>query len=136
MLLSGVFVLLGLIASMLGWRALLIAVGHRLPVLTSARLYFLTQIGKYLPGSVWPVVAQMELGREEGVPAAQSGVAAALNLLVGIVTGIVIGVLSLVVVNGSPGDYWWLLVLLPFLVVLLRPSVGQRTVTLLPTAPA
>ena len=76
--------------------------GHRLPVLTSARLYFLTQIGKYLPGSVWPVVAQMELGREEGVPAARSGVAAALNLLVGIATGIVIGVLSLVVVNGSP----------------------------------
>jgi uncharacterized membrane protein YbhN (UPF0104 family) len=130
-LLSGVFVLLGLIASMMGWRALLGSVGHRLPVLTSARLYFLTQIGKYLPGSVWPVVAQMELGREEGVPASRSGVAGALSLLVGIATGIVIGVLSLVAVNGSPGDYWWLLIPLPILVVLLRPAVGQRAVALL-----
>jgi uncharacterized membrane protein YbhN (UPF0104 family) len=127
-LLSGLFVLLGLMASMMGWRALLIAVGHRLPVLTSARLYFLTQIGKYLPGSVWPVVAQIELGREEGVPAARSGVAAVLNLLVAVTTGILIGVVSIVTVDGSPGNYWWLLVLLPLLLISLRPTVIKRIV--------
>jgi len=127
-LLSALFLLVGLTASMFSWRAVLIAVGHRLPVLTAARLYFLTQIGKYLPGSIWPVIAQIELGREEGVPAARSGIAAVLNLLVGIATGIVVGLVSLLLANGSPGDYWWLLLPLPVLVLLVRPAVVQRVV--------
>jgi uncharacterized membrane protein YbhN (UPF0104 family) len=127
-LLSALFLLMGLMASMLAWRALLKAVGHRLPVLTAARLYFLTQIGKYLPGSVWPVIAQIELGREEGVPPARSGVAAVLNLVVGIATGIVVGLVSLLLANGSPGDYWWLLLPLPVLVLLVRPAVVQAVV--------
>jgi uncharacterized membrane protein YbhN (UPF0104 family) len=128
-LLSALFLLVGLMASMFAWRALLAAVGHRLPVLTASRLYFLTQIGKYLPGSIWPVVAQMELGREQGVRPAPSGVAAVLNLLVGIATGIVVGLVSLLLANGSPGDYWWLLLPLPLLVLLVRPAVVQGLVS-------
>lgn len=120
--LSSVLALLALVASMLQWRALLAALGHLLPVRTAARLYFLTQIGKYLPGSIWPVVAQIELGREAGVRPHASGVAAALNLLLAIVTGIALGLGSLLVSTGSVGDYWWLLVPLAVLLLLLRPQ--------------
>jgi uncharacterized membrane protein YbhN (UPF0104 family) len=126
---SAVLLLLALLASMLQWRALLSAVGHRLPLLTAARLYFLTQIGKYLPGSVWPVIAQIELGREQGVPAARSGVAAALNLLVGIATGIVVGLACLVLASGPVGDYWWLLIPLVLMVFSLHPRVLQFLLT-------
>jgi hypothetical protein len=34
----------------------------------TARILFLGQLGKYLPGSVWPVLAQMELGKTYRVP--------------------------------------------------------------------
>jgi uncharacterized membrane protein YbhN (UPF0104 family) len=126
---SAVLLLLALLASMLQWRALLSALGHRLPVRTAARLYFLTQIGKYLPGSVWPVIAQIELGREEGVPAARSGVAAALNLIVAIATGIVVGLACLVLASGSVGDYRWLLIPLVLMVFSLHPRVLQLLLT-------
>ncbi|HEX3589173.1 MAG TPA: hypothetical protein VHV74_06035, partial [Pseudonocardiaceae bacterium] len=44
------------------WRVLLAALGTPLPLRASAKVVFVGQLGKYLPGSVWPVLAQMELG--------------------------------------------------------------------------
>ena len=35
---------------------------------TASRIYLLGQLGKYLPGSVWALLAQAELGRAVGVP--------------------------------------------------------------------
>lgn len=129
-LLSSALALVALVASMMAWRALLIAAGHRLAVPTAARLYFLTQIGKYLPGSIWPVVAQMELGREQGVSVGASGVGAVLNLLIGIGTGVVVGLVALVVSGGSASDYWWLAFCLPVLLVVLRPAVVRKALTI------
>ena len=128
---SGALALLALGVSMMAWRALLIAAGHRLPLATAARLYFLTQIGKYLPGSVWAVVAQMELGREFGISAAASGVAAVLNLVIGILTGVVVGLVGLLLSGGSASDYWWLLLTLPGLLLVLQPVVIRKAVTLI-----
>jgi hypothetical protein len=48
---------------MLGWR-ILVPVGG----LTAARIFFLGQLGKYLPGRVWGVVTHVDLGRRAGVP--------------------------------------------------------------------
>lgn len=129
-LLSSALALVALVASMMAWRALLTAAGHRLGVPTAARLYFLTQISKYLPGSIWPVVAQMELGREQGVSVAASGIAAVLNLLIGIGTGVVVGLAALVVSGGSASDYWWLAFCLPVLLVVLRPAVVRKALTI------
>ena len=128
---SGVLCLLALVASMLMWRSLLAAVGQPLGLVTAARLYFLTQIGKYLPGSVWPVVAQIELGRERGVPAHLSGLAAAMNLLLGIASGIVVGLGCLLASTGSVGEYWWLLLPLAALLVLLHPRALRLAVSTL-----
>jgi hypothetical protein len=61
-------VLAGLFTSFLGWRAVLADYGGRLPLAGGLRVFFLSQLGKYLPGSIWPAVAQMELGREYKVP--------------------------------------------------------------------
>src|SRR5258708_22278806 len=61
-------VLMGLFATMLVWRLLLEALGSPLPVRAAARIMFIGQLGKYLPGSVWPVLAQMELGNAYRVP--------------------------------------------------------------------
>jgi hypothetical protein len=66
--LSLVAVLAGLVATMLVWRTLLAALGSVLPLRAAARIFFLGQLGKYVPGSVWPIVAQMDLAR--GLPGA------------------------------------------------------------------
>lgn len=128
--LSALLALLALVASMMSWRALLGASGHHLPIGAAGRLYFLTQIGKYLPGSIWPVVAQMEMGREQGISIARSGLAAVLNLVVGLATGAVVGLIALIAANGSAGGYWWLVAALPLLLLALQPAVIRWAVAL------
>src|SRR5258708_38668049 len=51
------FVLAALFTSMLSWRALLTGLGSPLPVSIGARIMFIGQLGKYLPGSGWPGLA-------------------------------------------------------------------------------
>lgn len=38
------------------WRTVLADLGSRLKLPVAARIFFVGQLGKYLPGSVWPVV--------------------------------------------------------------------------------
>ncbi|HEY8720575.1 MAG TPA: hypothetical protein VIM26_18495, partial [Pengzhenrongella sp.] len=85
-----VAVLVGLFAAMLSWRAVLTGMGSRLPIVAAARVYFLGQLGKYIPGSLWPIVAQAELSKEYGVPRTRSGVAALTQMMVSLVVGVVV----------------------------------------------
>jgi hypothetical protein len=40
------------------WQTILADLGSRLRLTVAARIFFVGQLGKYLPGSVWPVVMQ------------------------------------------------------------------------------
>lgn len=107
-LVAQVLVVLGLGFSSLSWRAVLRSVGHSLPLGAGARIFFLSQLGKYAPGSVWPIVAQAELGREYGIPRTRSGVAALVALTVGIVAASALGMPLLAVgASGVFAGYWW-----------------------------
>jgi uncharacterized membrane protein YbhN (UPF0104 family) len=77
--------------SLLAWRVLLAELGSPLPLPVAARIFFVGQIGKYLPGSVWPVLAQMEMGRDEGVPRTRMAVSFLVNLGLALVVGLVLG---------------------------------------------
>jgi glycosyltransferase 2 family protein len=57
------------------------------------RVFYLGQLGKYLPGTIWPAVTQMRLGRDHRVPPRASGAAVVVLMLVG--TGLAVG---------GPGD--------------------------------
>ncbi len=55
-------------AAMMAWRSLLADLDSTLPMPVAMRIFFLGQLGKYLPGSVWTVVAQADLGRDHSIP--------------------------------------------------------------------
>jgi uncharacterized membrane protein YbhN (UPF0104 family) len=57
-----------LCASGLVWRRLLASMGHRLALRDAATVFFSGQLGKYVPGAVWPAVIQNELGRSRSIP--------------------------------------------------------------------
>ena len=63
------------VCTMLVWRALMAGVGSPLSVGVASRVLFIGQLGKYLPGSVWPVLAQMELASDHKVPRARTAAA-------------------------------------------------------------
>ena len=52
-------------ANMKVWHVLLTGFGSPLRVTTAGRIVFIGQLGKYVPGSIWPILAQMELARAD-----------------------------------------------------------------------
>ncbi len=115
---------LGLGAWMLAWRSLLSGLGSPLPMRASVRVYFVSQLGKYIPGSVWAFVAQMELAKEHRVPRERGGSAALLAMATTIASGCAVAAVTLPLTSADATHrYWWLLILAPIFVGLLHPRV-------------
>ncbi|HLZ36305.1 MAG TPA: lysylphosphatidylglycerol synthase domain-containing protein [Mycobacteriales bacterium] len=88
--------------SLRAWRVVLADLGSPLPTAVAARIFFVGQIGKYLPGSLWPVVAQMEMGRDEGVPRTRMAVSFLVNLGLAVLVGLALGLPVLLARGGGP----------------------------------
>ncbi|HSP37556.1 MAG TPA: lysylphosphatidylglycerol synthase domain-containing protein [Frankiaceae bacterium] len=110
---------LGVGSSLFGWRALLGDLGSPLPLGASVRVYSISQLGKYVPGSVWPVLAQMELGRAYGVPRTRAATAFLLALLFSVTSATAIGGL----LGLSQSGWGRFCLLLPLVLVLLHPRL-------------
>jgi hypothetical protein len=114
--------LVGIGATALQWRAVLGGLGVRFEVRDGARVFFVSQLGKYLPGSVWPIVVQVEAGRRRG--AARPTVLAAnlVTVVLSLATGAVLA--GALLPFSSPDAlrrYWWALAALPLILVLAHP---------------
>ena len=114
----------GVFMSFLLWRGTLAFLGSRLGVAVASRLFFVTQLGKYLPGAIWPVLAQMRTGRLMGIPRQRMGLAFLLTLGLATLVGFFVGFLALPALLRAEGPLVLLgLLVLPFFVVVLVPSV-------------
>src|SRR5262249_25679279 len=120
---------LGLGGWMMAWRAILTGLGSRLPLRAAVRVYFVSQLGKYIPGSVWALVAQMELAKEHHVPRQRGGSAAFLAMATAVSTGRRLGGGTLPLTSeAATRRYWWLLVLAPIFLSLLHPRIVRGAV--------
>lgn len=115
-------VLTAMFAAMQVWRVLLAALGSPLPIRVGARIMFVGQLGKYLPGSVWPVLAQMELGNVHRVPRHHSASASVLTMLVSTLSGLLTALVTLPFLAGST-PYLWAFLAAPGLLACLHPKV-------------
>lgn len=114
--------------SMLAWRAVLADLGSPLSLKDAGGIFFLGQLGKYLPGSLWSVAAQMQLGREKGVPRKRSGVAALLVIVMGLTAAGLVAAATLPWVAELSG-YRYVLLLPALGLVVLHPAVFRRMTT-------
>jgi glycosyltransferase 2 family protein len=120
--LSLVFVLGALVCAMLVWRVLLAGLGSPLSFRVAARVLFVGQLGKYLPGSVWPVFAQMELATEHDVPRHRTAAASVINMAVQLLAALLTGLVTLPF-TGGVARYWWAFLIAAPLVACLYPPV-------------
>jgi glycosyltransferase 2 family protein len=124
----------GIFATFLCWRAVLTGLGYTPTMRGSMRIFFIGQLGKYVPGAIWPAVAQMRLGREHKVPARASGAAFVLFMVTLIGTGLLVAVPTLPLLGGSGnsavGHYWWTFLTLPVLALAVSPPVANRAIAL------
>lgn len=120
------------VAGMLAWRRLLADLGHPLPLVPAGRVFYTSQLGKYLPGSVWTFVAQVELAKQLKVPRAVSFAVSVLAVVLSIAVGL--GMAAILLPFGA-GDalreFWWLWLILPVLVAVIHPAVTTWGINLL-----
>lgn len=127
---------LGVVATAECWRVWLASLGGRPAVWTAHRVFYLTQSGKYVPGSLWPVLAQAALARRYGVARSAVVVASTLFLLLHVVTGVLVGVVGV----GAAGAARWGWLVVPVaaagVLVLLPPVLSRLLRTLARWRPA
>jgi uncharacterized membrane protein YbhN (UPF0104 family) len=111
------------------WEDALGLLGHRPGRRRVIAWYYSGEIGKYVPGGVWPVVGRGELARRGGVPASRAYPSVALSLatlyLAGLAVAAVLVPLDLAHQAESPAALG-LLALLPLGLVALHPAVLGR----------
>lgn len=117
--------------TLLAWRRVLADLGSPLDLRVSTSLFGLSQIGKYVPGGVWNVVAAAELGADHAIPRRRSVTGMAVSILISLVSGVLVGGLALAIgPSDALGPWRWVVWMTPALVVLLIPSVMNRFVAL------
>jgi uncharacterized membrane protein YbhN (UPF0104 family) len=111
-------------AMMLAWRALLADLGSPLPVATTARITFVSQLGKYVPGAIWSFAAHVELGYDHCVPRRRGAASVVTALAVAVAVGLAIAALGLPLASAAAArHYRWALAALPVIGVCLCPPV-------------
>jgi glycosyltransferase 2 family protein len=109
-------------ATLREWQALLAGLGSPLRSASAGRIFFIGQLGKYIPGSLWPVLTQMELGARANVPRTRSASASILTMIVSLATGLLVAAATLPFAHYSAG-YDWVFILVPVILVCLYPRV-------------
>jgi len=118
-----------LVSSFLAWRETLAGLGDRLPLAAAARVFFLGQLAKYVPGSIWAIVGQMELAKVHGVRRERTATAGIVVLAISLAMALVLGLLAVPALLADEGLLYasTVLLLIP-LAVALHPRVLTRLV--------
>lgn len=124
-LVATVFVFAGLWSSEIAWHRGVETLAGPLPAPSARQVFFISQLGKYLPGAVWPVLAQLDAARRHRMDVTRMGAASLLFLGLHLLTGLL---LVVVLVPLATPDllrtrYAWILVLVPPTVALFIPRV-------------
>ncbi len=127
LLLAFVPTLANVVLSAVAWRSVLADLGTVISTRATGQVFFVGQLGKYLPGSLWHVVAQVELAADHGVSRRRSASAAVVHVVIVFTTALLLGLSGFALVPGLlPGSYRWLAVLVVPLLALLWPPLLNR----------
>lgn len=125
------FALMSPACAVLGWRALLADLGSPLHIAPASGVFFVGQLGKYVPGSVWSVVVQTEMAAKLGVPRKRTAVVGLLAIGLAAVTGLLVGLpaLPVLLTRGEADIPVWavLLGVVPLLLLLWPPVLNLGT---------
>jgi hypothetical protein len=76
------------------WRVILRGWQHEIPFFDAARIWTISNLGKYLPGKVWSITALALMSREYGVSAAEGATASVLVTLINTIVGFAVAIVA------------------------------------------
>jgi glycosyltransferase 2 family protein len=125
--LAALLVCLPPLFTVLGWRILLADLGSPLHLAPAGGIFFVGQLGKYVPGAVWSIVAQAEIGARLHIPRRRSAVVAFVTVAIAAICGLIVGVPALPLLitrdDSSATTGWVVLLAMPLLAVVLWPRL-------------
>lgn len=119
--------LLAVLALLLSWAAAVRDGGVELPLRDLVRIYAVGQVGKYVPGSVWPVLMQAQLARSRGASPLRVASGSLLALAISICVALAVGGVLLPLSGDEAGQQlWWVPLLAVPALVVLHPRLLNR----------
>jgi uncharacterized membrane protein YbhN (UPF0104 family) len=85
-----------------GWRRILEAWDSHLPFIDAARIWFLSNLGKYVPGNVWSLTAMGVMARKRGLSAVAAAGSSVIMQVVSLLTGTAIVMITGAKLLGQP----------------------------------
>jgi glycosyltransferase 2 family protein len=85
-----------------GWRRVLGAWDSHLPFMPAARIWFLSNLGKYVPGNIWSLTAMGVMARGRGLSAIAAAGSSVIMQMVSLVTGTAIVMVTSAKLIGQP----------------------------------
>lgn len=110
--------------TLVAWRAVLRDLGSDIGWTSALAVFGPSQLGKYLPGGVWPLLAAGELGAAQCIPRRRSVSAMAVALLLAVASGVPVAAAGVLLgPDELRSTYGWVVVLVPMTAVALVPRV-------------
>ena len=85
-----------------GWRRILVAWDSHLPFGHAARIWFLSNLGKYVPGNIWSLTAMGVMARERGLSGLAAAGSSVIMQMVSLATGTAIVMVTSAKLLGQP----------------------------------
>lgn len=110
-----------------GWRRVLGSLGGTLAYLDAARIWFVSNLARLLPGAFWQLGAMSEMARRRGVPVAVSTGSAMLITIVNLFSGVAVaGAFASSALHDRLGTKTWLILGIGAAALAVAPVVVPR----------
>jgi len=126
---SFVLLIVGSILIALGWNLILRMLGGRLAHKRALKIYFITDLAKYVPGKVWTMVGKVYLCAKEGIPIAKTSASVVILPLMQVISGTLMFLVSLpfwTKTSDFMNNLYLFLPLIPIGLILLHPAIMTK----------
>ena len=118
--------IIGSILLALGWNLILRVLGGKLSNKKALKIFFITDLAKYVPGKVWTMIGKVYLCAKEGIPIAKTSASVVIQPMIQVITGILMFLVSLpfwTKTNDFVNNLYLFLPLIPLGLILLHPAI-------------
>lgn len=78
------------------WKSIVRSIsGVRVSPLRAANIWFVSNLGRYIPGKIWQIAGMAAMARSSGVPAIEASLSAVIGQLVHLMAGAVVGLVMM-----------------------------------------